>query len=43
MLPYSKFEIISVENINNNNIFIKLKEIHIPRSFKIILWIDDNP
>jgi len=41
--PYTYFEVVDVkENIDKPN-FIVLKEISIPRSEKVVFWVDDKP
>ena len=47
-LPYSHFKVLDVEIMNKDDKFseyfyIKLQQIQIPRSGKIIVWVDDNP
>ena len=43
LLPYSCLEVIDVITKENEPVFIKLREIPIPRSPKVVFWVDDNP
>ena len=43
ILPYSRLEVIDVIKNPGEPVYIKLREIPIPRSPKVVFWVDDNP
>jgi len=43
MLPYSCLEVLDVIETPKQPVFIKLREIPIPRAPKVVFWVDDNP
>lgn len=44
MLPYSNFEIVSITKRGNNGVtYIQMKEVMVPRSKKVVFWVDDEP
>ena len=43
MLPYSCLEVLDVIENPGEPVYIKLREIPIPRAPKVVFWVDDNP
>jgi len=43
MLPYSCLEVIDVIEAPKKPVYVKLREIPIPRAPKVVFWVDDNP
>jgi len=43
MLPYSCLEVLDVIQTQGQPVYIKLREIPIPRAPKVVFWVDDNP
>ncbi|KAL4495514.1 hypothetical protein ABPG72_020255 [Tetrahymena utriculariae] len=43
LLPFSRFYVEEVKSIPNQPMLIKLREVCVPRSLQVILWVDDNP
>ena len=41
--PYSLFLVEGVEKKAGGPTVVKLKEISVPRGFKVVFWVDDNP
>jgi ubiquitin C len=43
LLPYTSYEVEDVSDVPGEPLIIKLKEIPVPKTSRIILWVDDNP
>jgi len=43
LLPYSCLDVIEVTDLPGQPLYVKLREVHIPRSLKVLFWVDDNP
>jgi ubiquitin C len=43
LLPHCHFEVLDVQDKPNQPAIVYLREIAIPRSSKVIFWVDDNP
>ena len=43
LLPYSCLEVMDVIQVEHGPVLIRLREIPIPRSPKVVFWVDDNP
>ena len=43
MLPYSCLEVLDVIEKPKEPVYVKLREIPIPRAPKVVFWVDDNP
>lgn len=41
--PHSSFVVMKTEEIPEGPFHVFLKEISVPRAFKVIFWVDDNP
>lgn len=42
LLPYVSFEVIDVKEEVGKPLYVKLKEISVPRSFKVVFWVDND-
>ncbi|CAD8079308.1 unnamed protein product [Paramecium sonneborni] len=43
MYPFSAFVINEVQDNLNKPIFVTMTELPLPRSYQVLLWVDDNP
>jgi len=43
MMPYSHFEVVDVIDNPNEFAVVKLREVSVPRSSKVVFWVDDEP
>jgi len=43
ILPYSRLDVVDIIETPGEPVYIKLREIPIPRAPKVVFWVDDNP
>ncbi|KAL4473670.1 hypothetical protein ABPG74_022534 [Tetrahymena malaccensis] len=43
LLPFSCFLVQSIKKQKNSPMIIKMKEVCVPRSIQVVIWVDDNP
>ena len=43
ILPYTCFEVVDVIEYHDRPLYVKLKEICMPRAFNVVIWVDDEP
>ncbi|KAL4473671.1 hypothetical protein ABPG74_022535 [Tetrahymena malaccensis] len=43
LLPFSCFLVEAISNEINGPMIIKMKEVCVPRSIQVVIWVDDNP